>query len=236
MINSEKMQDRRIEVADVDRFIDDVVAKVIGRSVNGAAFDPGSSHPDAEAARVVIASVVCLGEATLTVDRSSKFTAPDDESVIEHAAHFEILDESPTRLIDVTALQREVTGEIAVLIPSTMKDLAEAHATLRHAAGEETVVGEGARRRHIRTIHVENVFWFGRKIRQVGDGSLHPERHLILRDAGMSLRIADLIVVLFIELTQAVKHAPADVTIDAFRIGKIEDRIALRTQRHALVL
>lgn len=46
VIDAELVEDGGVEVADVDRVFGDVVAKVIGLTVNLAAFDTAASHPD----------------------------------------------------------------------------------------------------------------------------------------------------------------------------------------------
>ena len=63
----------------------DVVAVVVGLAVGDAGFDPATGHPDGEAARVVVAPVVFIGELALAVGGASELAAPDDEGLVEHA-------------------------------------------------------------------------------------------------------------------------------------------------------
>ena len=145
MIVAHQVQDRGVEVGDVERVLDDVVTEVVGLAVDLAAFGAAAGHPHGEAARVVIAAVVFLGQAALAVDRPTELSAPDDQSVIEHTALFEILDEGVAGLIDVLALAGHAACEIAVVVPVVEVDLREAHAAFGEAAGHEHAVGEGAR-------------------------------------------------------------------------------------------
>ena len=66
--------------------LDDVVAEVVGLAVDRAALRAAAGHPHGEAARVMVAAVVLVGQAALRVDRAAEFAAPDDERVVEHAA------------------------------------------------------------------------------------------------------------------------------------------------------
>lgn len=58
VIEAEQVQNRGVEVTDVQWIADDVVGKVVGFSINGARLGAASGHPHAETARVVIAAVI----------------------------------------------------------------------------------------------------------------------------------------------------------------------------------
>ena len=60
VVDAEQVQQRCIEVANVNRLVDNIVAEVVGFAVNGSALHSGSGHPDTEATRVVVATVVGL--------------------------------------------------------------------------------------------------------------------------------------------------------------------------------
>lgn len=55
------MQEGRLKVVDVDTVRRNVVAIIIGLTKNGATLHPAASQPNAEAARVVVASIVLEG-------------------------------------------------------------------------------------------------------------------------------------------------------------------------------
>ena len=157
VVDPKQVENGGIQVANVNGILDDVVAEIIGGAVDDSTFDSGSCHPDAEAAWMVIAAIVGFGETALAIDRASEFAAPNNQGVVEHASHFQILNKSCTRLIDVAALKGEVTGEVAMLVPAPVENLGETDASFRHAASEETVVGKRAGLCYIRAIHVEDV-------------------------------------------------------------------------------
>ena len=82
MINAKSVENGGVEVADVDRVFDDVVAHVIGFTVDLAAFDAAACHPYAEATGMVIAPIVGLREGALGINRATEFASPDDEGVL----------------------------------------------------------------------------------------------------------------------------------------------------------
>ena len=97
VVDVEVVQDGGVEVVDVDGTgsefflggIDrlaigtqEVVAVVVGGAVGHVGLDAAGGHPGGEAARVMIAAVVVLGELALGVGGMAKFSAPDDECVL----------------------------------------------------------------------------------------------------------------------------------------------------------
>ena len=92
MIDAEAVEDGCVQVVNVDGVFDDVVAEFVGFAVDDAGLDAAASHPDREAARVVVAAVVFAGQPALAVDRPAKFAAPDHERFIEQAALMQVVD------------------------------------------------------------------------------------------------------------------------------------------------
>jgi len=74
VFKSEQMQQRGVEVVDVDLVLDGLVAEGIGCAIVEAAFDSRSGQPDGEAIGVVIAPLVAL-----RIGSPSELTTPDDE-------------------------------------------------------------------------------------------------------------------------------------------------------------
>ena len=142
MVVAHEVHDRGVEVRDVQRVLDDVVAEVVGLAVDTAALGAAASHPHREAARVVVATVVGHAESALAVDRTAEFSAPDDERVVEHAALLEVLDERVAGAVDVLALAGHAVGQVAMVVPVVEVDLGEADAAFGQAAGHEHAVGE----------------------------------------------------------------------------------------------
>ena len=76
-----------VKVADVDHVVDRMVTQLIGGTVGDATGNAAPSHPHREALDVVIPS-----RATFALEhrRAAELAAPDDESVVKHAALFQI--------------------------------------------------------------------------------------------------------------------------------------------------
>ena len=92
VIDPQAMQNGGIEVMDMDRVLLHVVAEVVRLAVRDARFDAAARHPLGVTSRMMVAAVVCLGEATLAIYRAAKFAAPNDNRVVQHAALLQIVD------------------------------------------------------------------------------------------------------------------------------------------------
>lgn len=104
VVDAQAMQNGGIEIVDVHGIFDDVVAEIVGFAVNDTRFNTAAGHPNREAARVMVAAVICFRQCALAVDRAAEFAAPDDQSIIKHAALFEVFEQSGTALVDIAAL------------------------------------------------------------------------------------------------------------------------------------
>ena len=103
MIDAEAVQDGCVQVVNMDWITNDVVTKIVRFTVHVSPADAPSGHPHRIAATVMVASVVGL-DATLPVNRSAKFSTPDNQCVVEHPALFKIPQQRRLRLIDVLTL------------------------------------------------------------------------------------------------------------------------------------
>ena len=110
VVDPQAMEDGGVQVTDVDRVVDDVVAEQIGLAVDHTALDPAPGEPDAEAARVMVAAVIGRCQRALAVDGAAEFAAPDDQRVVKQAALFEVFDECGARLVDIAALVGQILG------------------------------------------------------------------------------------------------------------------------------
>src|SRR4051794_8913291 len=99
VIDPQAVQDRGVEVVDVNRIAHDVVAVIVGFAVNVTGLDAATGQPYRKATAMMIAAIILL-QASLTIDRSAKLAGPDDERVVEQASLFQIEDQSGLRLID----------------------------------------------------------------------------------------------------------------------------------------
>ena len=140
-------------------------------------------------------------------------------------------------LVDVAG-QRPGASRVrsAVVIPAAVVELDEADIALGQPPGQQAVGGEGSRLADVVAIELVDVLRLLRCVHQLRDARLHPERHLVLRDARLDLRIADAVV----QLAGSDAARPSSwlrrcSARDARRVGKIKHRIARAAELHALI-
>src|SRR5829696_8628027 len=111
------MEKRGMEVADVDRVFDDVVAEVIGLAIDGAAFDAAAGKPKGEAARMMVPPIILLRKAALAVNGAAEFAAPDNQRAVEQATRFDVVNETIGGLVHVFALHGQTAIDVGVMVP-----------------------------------------------------------------------------------------------------------------------
>ena len=237
MVDPQAVQDRGVQVVDMHRVLDDVVAEIVGLAVDDARLDAAAGHPDREAARMMIAAVVLARQFALAVDRAAELAAPDDQRIVQQPALLQILDQRLAGLIDVAALVRQIAGDIAMLVPAAMKDLHESHIAFGHPASQQATGGKRARLLHIRSVHIENVLRFVRDVGQFGHRSLHAKGHFVLGDAGLRFRIADFSERLADSAVPANRACGGELPRSTpGGLDRIQHRITLAAQGDALML
>src|SRR5215468_3116433 len=158
------MKHRRLKVKYANRVRDYVVAVIVGLADRNALLHAAAGDPHREIARVMIATVIGLGELALAIDRAPEFPAPDDQRVVEQAALFQVLNERRGRLIRAPALERQVARQVAVLIPASVIKLNEADAAFGQTSREQTVGGVGAGLARFRAVHLEDAVRLFRQV------------------------------------------------------------------------
>ena len=89
MIEAELMQNRRMQVMQMNFAGDGTEAEVIGLAEGEAGFDAATSHPGAEAFGLMLAAMFVDGRGAaeiLAPWRAAKLAAPDDERVLQQAS------------------------------------------------------------------------------------------------------------------------------------------------------
>ena len=80
VVEAQQVEDRGVQVGDLDAVFDGVIAQLVGGAVSLAAFDAAAGQPQAEALLVVVAAIASLA------DRGpAEFASPDDERAVEQA-------------------------------------------------------------------------------------------------------------------------------------------------------
>ena len=119
------------------------------------------------------------------------------------------------------------------MIPVAVIELDEAHAALREAPRQQTVRRERPVAR-LRAVQVEDVRRLIAHVEQAWDARLHVERHLVLRDARLDLRIVQRSVRERVERVDCLNGVDLHLAADPARIRDVLHRIAHRVEPHAL--
>src|SRR5579862_806209 len=130
VIDAQAIKYGGLDVVNVNRVFDNVIAVVVRLADGDSALDPPARHPHGEAARMVVAAIVGAAEFALAINGAAEFTAPNHQSVIQHAALLQVLYQARTRLVHALALKGNVTGKVIVLVPPAMVELDETHPAL----------------------------------------------------------------------------------------------------------
>jgi hypothetical protein len=100
----------------VDAVLDGFGAVIVGHAVSVAAANAAAGQPDGEGLGVVVAAgllAFALGGGS-----AAEFTAEKYESILEHAAHFQIAEQRGDRLIDLGAAFGQTFVDGTVMIPA----------------------------------------------------------------------------------------------------------------------
>ena len=131
MVNTDQIHRCSIEIMDMYGVLDDVVAKVVGFAVNVPMLDAGTGQPDAKASRVMVATIIFMGQCALRIDGATKLASPNNERIVQQTALFQIDQKGRRGLVGVVALAANFTREIRMLIPATMVELDKSYASFR---------------------------------------------------------------------------------------------------------
>ena len=232
MFDAELMKHGGMQVMDRADFIRRGVAEFVGRSVGQATLHAGTGEPHGHGLVVVVAPDGPF--VALFHRRAAELAAPHDESVFEHPALLEVGDERHAGAVNFLGAQREFFLQQAVVIPVAMVELDEAAAAFGQTTREQAVGREGAVA-GLAAVEGEGLGGFARDVHEAGHAGLHPERHLILGDAGGDLSVADFAGADLVEAVDCFDVALLRGTRDAGRVVKVKDRIPLGAQLDALM-
>ena len=183
MIETKEAQNRRVQVMDIDAVRGHLATDFVGFTVVHAALDAAASHPATESLGVVVTTGVRV-HATRGRRGTAKFSAPDDEGLIEQATLLEVSDERRGGGID-GGTRAGCRGEnVRVVIPTAGIDLDEADAALDEATSAEELGTEVAL-----TVHIAGLLGLLRDVERVGRGSLHAEGEFEGFNAGLELLV-----------------------------------------------
>lgn len=96
-----------MKIIDVNRIFGDVVAKFVRFAVN-TRLDTAASHPNGEAAGVVVATVHLSGKGALAEVGTPEFATPNHECFIQQTTLFKVGYQSGGSLVGVLALPSDL--------------------------------------------------------------------------------------------------------------------------------
>lgn len=190
VVDSEAVEDGGLEIGHFDFVFDDVEAHFVGGADGDPTFDAAARHPHAESLGVVIAAHAATeGQTGLDHGGAAKFAAPDHQGVIEHAALFEVFDQGGAGLIGDAAVFRDISGHIAVRVPTFIVNVDESHPAFHHAPGQEAGASEG-RNLRVAPIHFQSGLVLAVQVHQLRRGALQAIGHFVVGDSGGGLTVA----------------------------------------------
>src|SRR5258706_8252291 len=68
--------------------VGNVVTIIIRPAIRYPRFYSAAGHPNTETARVMVAPIVVFAQGTLRIASAPKFSAPDNQRIVQHAALF----------------------------------------------------------------------------------------------------------------------------------------------------
>ncbi len=77
VINPQAIQNRRLQIVDVNRIPHDVVTVIVGLPVGDATPDSATGQPDGETEWMVVTAVIVARQFTLAVNRATKLAVGD---------------------------------------------------------------------------------------------------------------------------------------------------------------
>lgn len=131
VVDATEMEQRRLQVTNMHRILGHVESELVAAAVNFSRLYAAACHPDRECTWVMVAAVRRLiVDIPLNKWRSTKFTSPNHQRVVQHPVGFQVFDEGRAGLIRVAALVGQLLRQISVLVPTGMHQLDESRAAL----------------------------------------------------------------------------------------------------------
>src|SRR5262245_4048895 len=143
--------------------------------------------------------IAARGIDSLSGGAPTEFGIPDDQGILEHAAVFEILDESRRGLIHCCSLNEMILLNVLVPIPigarapecTAVEELDESDAAFEQAAGEQAIAAESFGALVFQTVKFANMGWFAREIGHFGNAQLHTGGELVGTKACGEVAVAE---------------------------------------------
>ena len=152
MVDSHLVKNRRLKIMDMNGLVGNVDAVVIGLAVGHSPTDSGTGQPVGKTIRMMVPSIILLGELALAIDRTAEFSTPDNKGVLEHPPLLQIEQQGRGRLVGVLALCPHLLRGIPMRVPAAMVELNKPNAPFRQATRQQAVISVPPNLRRIRAI------------------------------------------------------------------------------------
>ena len=203
MIESEQLENRRVQIVDVNLVLHRRAAEFIRRAIDRAALHAAARQPGAERAIVVVAARILVAIAVPN-RLAPEFSAPHHQRAVEQAALLEVGEEGGARSVDFARALGQTIFEILMMIPAARPDLHEAHAALDESACDEQLPA-------LRGISVQlaDALRLLADVEGVARLHLHLVSHLERLDARLELRfLLEILAVHRVELCDEIELMP----------------------------
>jgi len=133
------MQNRRVEVVDVNGILGDVITQFIGCAVSESTFETTAREPHGECVGVMVAAEELGVVASFVHRRAPELATPDHQSGIEQSALFQVSNQRRSRLVRLPAECGQSIDNVTltagpVSVPAAMIELHEADTALHQPA------------------------------------------------------------------------------------------------------
>ena len=109
----EQVQDRRVQVVDINFVFHDFVTVIIGGTVNHSALHASAGEPEGKAEGIMIAAVGALGEG-----RAPEFSRPQDQCLVQQTARLQVTEQAGDGLVHGAGIVFMTRLQTAMLIPA----------------------------------------------------------------------------------------------------------------------
>src|SRR5262249_50964623 len=129
VVEAEQVQDRRLQVVNVDLVAGHGEAQLVALAVGVAAFDAGARQEERIAVGIVVAAKELAGRSAAFAERgATELAAQDEERLVEQAALLEVLEEGGDGSVHRGALLRQTVADVlagtgAVEVPAPVEQL-----------------------------------------------------------------------------------------------------------------
>ena len=231
VVHSEEVEDGGLEVMDVNFVGGDFEAEVVAGAVGVAGFETAAGHHDGEDVGVVVATeVFAFGGAAFAEGCAAEFPTPDNESVFEESALFEVSDEGGDRFVHgrtfvLQSITEGGSGTGSVEIPAPVEEVDKANAFLDEASCQQAVVGE-AGAAGLGSVGFQCLLGFFGNVHDFRDGGLHPVGHLVLSNTGEGFGAAEFFGLDPIQGVQGIETLAAKLAGESLGVGNVKYGVA----------